>query len=127
MPVHVQRPTRIAAAGNKPKLIDEYVGRVNSKTEALSIAHMRSPGGWVEPGQTPAFDEYTESPKSYVEIALEHDFLVRVKPWERAVLARHDMSFDPDELEAARRSHTFFSKEASMPGGSAGGGGCGCN
>jgi len=75
----------------------------------------------------PAFDEYTESPKSYVEIALEHDFLVRVKPWERSVLARHDMAWDPDALEAARRSHTFFSKEATMPGGSAGGGGCGCN
>ena len=75
----------------------------------------------------PAFDEYTESPKSYVEIALEHDFLVRVKPWERAVLARPDMSFDPDALQSARRNHTFFSKEASMPGGSAGGGGCGCN
>ncbi|HVW86620.1 MAG TPA: hypothetical protein VHB50_18170, partial [Bryobacteraceae bacterium] len=43
----------------KPKLIDEYVGRVNSDTNSLSIAHMRSPGGWVEPGQTPDFDEYT--------------------------------------------------------------------
>ena len=58
---------------------------------------------------------------------LEHDFLVRVKPWERAVLTRTDMAWDPDPLEGARRSHTFFSKEASMPGGSAGGGGCGCN
>ena len=59
MPVHLTAPTRIAAAGNKPKLIDEHIGRVNSKTEAVSIAHMRSPGGWVEPGQTPEFDEYT--------------------------------------------------------------------
>ncbi|MBL9008496.1 MAG: cupin domain-containing protein [Myxococcales bacterium] len=59
MPVHITQPTRIEAAGNKPKLIDEYVGRVNSRTSALSIAHMRSPGGWVEPGQTPEFDEYT--------------------------------------------------------------------
>jgi mannose-6-phosphate isomerase-like protein (cupin superfamily) len=50
---------RIAAAGNKPKLIDEYIGRVNSATSALSVAHMRSPGGWVEPGQTPEFDEFT--------------------------------------------------------------------
>jgi len=50
---------RITAAGNKPKLIDEYIGRVNSKTEALSVAHMRSPGGWIEPGQTPEFDEFT--------------------------------------------------------------------
>ena len=59
MPTLIQAPTRIQAAGNKPKIIDEYVGRVNSKHSALSVAHMRSPGGWVEPGQTPEFDEYT--------------------------------------------------------------------
>ena len=59
MPTLIESPTRITAAGNKPKLIDEYVGRVNSATEALSIAHMRSPQGWVEPGQRPEFDEYT--------------------------------------------------------------------
>jgi len=59
MPTLISQPTRVAAAGNKPKLIDEYVGRVNSATGALSVAHMRSPGGWVEPGQTPEFDEFT--------------------------------------------------------------------
>jgi mannose-6-phosphate isomerase-like protein (cupin superfamily) len=59
MPRLIAAPTRIQAAGNKPKLIDEYFGRVNSQTSALSIAHMRSPGGWVEPGQRPEFDEYT--------------------------------------------------------------------
>ena len=59
MPTLLLQPTRITAAGNKPKLIDEYVGRVNSKTSALSVAHMRSPGGWVEPGQTPEFEEFT--------------------------------------------------------------------
>ncbi len=59
MPTLIAAPTRIASAGNKPKLIDEYVGRVNSKTEMTSVAHMRSPGGWVEPGQTPGFDEFT--------------------------------------------------------------------
>jgi mannose-6-phosphate isomerase-like protein (cupin superfamily) len=59
MPTLIPEPTRIAAAGNKPKLIDEVVGRVNTKTGAVSIAHMRSPSGWVEPGQTPDFDEYT--------------------------------------------------------------------
>jgi mannose-6-phosphate isomerase-like protein (cupin superfamily) len=55
----IERPTVIAAAGNKPKLIEEYVGRVNTETSAVSIARMKSPGGWVEPGQTPEFDEYT--------------------------------------------------------------------
>jgi mannose-6-phosphate isomerase-like protein (cupin superfamily) len=59
MPTLIEKPTRIEAAGNKPKLIDEYVGRVNSNTTAASVAHMRSPGGWVEPGQRPEFDELT--------------------------------------------------------------------
>jgi ethanolamine utilization protein EutQ len=59
MPTLIAAPTRIEAAGNKPKLIDEYIGRVNSQTAGASVAHMRSPGGWVEPGQTPEFDEFT--------------------------------------------------------------------
>ncbi len=59
MPTLIEKPTRIEAAGTKPKIIEEFVGRVNSKTEALSVAHMRSPAGWLEPGQTPEFDEYT--------------------------------------------------------------------
>jgi len=59
MPTLIPQPTRIQAAGNKPKLIDEYIGRINSKTSAASVAHMRSPQGWVEPGQTPDFDEFT--------------------------------------------------------------------
>jgi mannose-6-phosphate isomerase-like protein (cupin superfamily) len=59
MPRLIPQPTRITAAGNKPKLIDEYIGRVNSNTSAASVAHMRSPQGWIEPGQTPEFDEFT--------------------------------------------------------------------
>lgn len=59
MPTLLSAPTRIAAAGNKPKLIDEYIGRVNSGTTAASVAHMRSPQGWLEPGQTPEFEEFT--------------------------------------------------------------------
>jgi ethanolamine utilization protein EutQ len=59
MPTLISQPTRIQAAGNKPKLIDEYIGRVNSRTSAASVAHMRSPEGWVEPGQKPDFDEFT--------------------------------------------------------------------
>ncbi len=58
-PILIPSPTRVAAAGTKPKLIDEYIGRVNSGTDRASVAHMRSPGGWVEPGQTPEFEEYT--------------------------------------------------------------------
>lgn len=59
MPTHIQRPTIVQAAGNKPKIIEEFFGRVNSGTEQVSIARMKSPAGWVEPGQTPEFDEYT--------------------------------------------------------------------
>ena len=59
MPTLISTPTRITAARNKPKLIEEFIGRVNSKESRLSIAHMRSPGGWTEPGQTPEFDEFT--------------------------------------------------------------------
>ena len=59
MPKLIPAPTRVEAAGNKPKLIDEYVGRLASGHQALSVAHMRSPGGWEEPGQRPEFDEFT--------------------------------------------------------------------
>ena len=59
MPALVNAPSVVEAAGSKPKLIEEFVGRVNTGTEAVSVARMRSPGGWEEPGQTPDFDEYT--------------------------------------------------------------------
>jgi mannose-6-phosphate isomerase-like protein (cupin superfamily) len=59
MPTLVKAPTRIEAAGNKPKLIEEFIGRVNTKTESVSVARMKSPGGWVEPGQRPEFEEIT--------------------------------------------------------------------
>ena len=59
MPTLIPQATRIQPAGNKPKIIDEYIGRVNSKTSSTSVAHMRSPQGWIEPGQTPEFDEFT--------------------------------------------------------------------
>jgi len=59
MPTLISQPTRIEAAGNKPKIIDEYIGRVTSGTSAASVAHMRSPEGWVEPGQAPEFVEFT--------------------------------------------------------------------
>lgn len=69
MPTLVAIPTRIEAAGNKPKLIDEYIGRVNSRTEMLSIAHMHSPSGWTEPGQTPEFEEFTVVLKGMLRVS----------------------------------------------------------
>ena len=59
MPTLIESPSRVQAAGTKPKLIDEYVGQVNTGEGRVSVAHMRSPAGWVEPGQKPEFDEYT--------------------------------------------------------------------
>lgn len=59
MPEMIHKPSRVTAAGEPPKLIDEYVGRVNTGQAGLSVAHMRSPSGWAEPGQRPEFDEFT--------------------------------------------------------------------
>jgi ethanolamine utilization protein EutQ len=71
MPTLIASPTQIVAAGNKPKLIREYIGRVNSTTQAISVAHMTSPSGWLEPGQRPEFDEYTLVLKGTVRV--EHE------------------------------------------------------
>jgi mannose-6-phosphate isomerase-like protein (cupin superfamily) len=57
--IKIEKPTIIQAAGNKPKKIEEFIGRVNSETGELSIARMKSPPGWIEPGQQPEFNEYT--------------------------------------------------------------------
>jgi mannose-6-phosphate isomerase-like protein (cupin superfamily) len=71
MPQLIAQPTQITAAGNKPKLIREFVGRVNSKTNAVSIAQMQSPSGWREPGQRPEFDEYTIVLKGVLQVDSE--------------------------------------------------------
>jgi mannose-6-phosphate isomerase-like protein (cupin superfamily) len=71
MPKLIEKPTRITAAGNKPKLIDEYVGRVNTGDDKASVAHMRSPGGWVEPGQRPDFRELTVVLKGLLRVDYE--------------------------------------------------------
>ncbi|HLX76231.1 MAG TPA: hypothetical protein VKR26_15910 [Terriglobales bacterium] len=62
-------PTRVAAVGTPPKTIEEFIGRVNSGTADLSIARMTSPPGWLEPGQTPEFDEYTLVLKGTLRVA----------------------------------------------------------
>jgi len=66
----ISKPTVIEAAGTPPKLIQEFIGRVNSATEACSIAKMKSPSGWLEPGQTPEFDEYTVVLKGMLHVQL---------------------------------------------------------
>jgi ethanolamine utilization protein EutQ len=74
-PILIAQPTRIAAAGNKPKLIDEFVGRVNSSTSDVSIAKMQSPAGWQEPGQTPEFDEFTVVVRGLLRVEHRKGFL----------------------------------------------------
>jgi mannose-6-phosphate isomerase-like protein (cupin superfamily) len=87
MPQLIPQPTRIAAAGNKPKLIDEFVGRVNTGGGAISVAHMRSPGGWVEPGQTPEFDEYTIVLRGMLRVESK-DGTLDVRPGQAVATAR---------------------------------------
>jgi mannose-6-phosphate isomerase-like protein (cupin superfamily) len=75
LPTKIQSPTIIKAAGNKPKVIEEYIGHVNSNTGAVSIARMKSPPGWVEPGQTPGFDEYTVVLKGMLRVKSREETL----------------------------------------------------
>ena len=73
MPTFIKSPSIIQAAGNKPKIIEEFIGRVNSDTEGVSIARMKSPAGWIEPGQTPEFDEYTIVLKGMLRAETKND------------------------------------------------------
>lgn len=92
MPDFIAEPTRVAAVGTKPKTIDEYVGLVNTGTAGVSIARMRSPEGWEEPGQTPAFDEFTlvlrgvlrvESREGTLEVHAGQAVIARAGQWVR--------------------------------------------
>jgi len=92
MPTFIQTPTRIQAAGNLSKLIDEYVGQVNTREARLSIAHMRSPAGWREPAQTPEFEEYTivlsgclrvEYEQGMIEVAAGQAVITHPGEWVR--------------------------------------------
>jgi mannose-6-phosphate isomerase-like protein (cupin superfamily) len=90
MPLHITDPARIAPAGNKPKIIDEYVGRVRTGTSQLSVARMKSPEGWVEPAQTPDFEEVTLVLAGMLRVEHDHGRLdvhageaVVVRPGER--------------------------------------------
>jgi len=79
MAVKISQPSIVSAAGNKPKIIEEYIGRVNTQTDSVSIAKMTSPAGWVEPGQIPEFDEYT--------VVLKGKILIKTKDQELEVTA----------------------------------------
>ena len=89
MAIKIGKPIKIQAAGNKVKIIEEYIGRVNSKTSDISIAHMKSPAGWEEPGQKPEFREYT--------IVLSGKLHVRTNAQEMDVLAGEAVMAEPNE------------------------------
>ncbi|MEN8154307.1 MAG: cupin domain-containing protein [Acidobacteriota bacterium] len=85
----ILKPSVIEAAGNKPKIIEEFIGKVNTGNSDISIAKMKSPGGWVEPGQKPEFDEYTVVLKGMLRVETESETLdihegeaVRIKSGE---------------------------------------------
>ena len=75
MPELIRAPKVIESAGNKPKVIEEYVGRVNTGGADVSVARMRSPGGWEEPGQTPEFDEYTVVLRGMLRVRTQRETL----------------------------------------------------
>jgi mannose-6-phosphate isomerase-like protein (cupin superfamily) len=101
MPVLIDRPTRVTAAGNKPKLIDEFVGRLNTRQADLSIAQMRSPGGWIEPGQTPEFDEYTIVLKGLLQVA-HRDGILQVHAGQGVIAHRGEwVQYSTPEPEGA--------------------------
>lgn len=85
MPLKINVPSIIQAAGNKPKIIEEFVGRINSKTESVSIARMKSPSGWIEPGQTPEFDEYTVILKGMLRVTTK-DLIFDVDAGEAVIV-----------------------------------------
>lgn len=92
VPELIPAPSRVEAVGSKPKLIDEFVGRVNTGESRLSVARMQSPEGWVEPGQRPAFDEWTvvldgalhvEHENGALDVRAGQAVLVRAGEWVR--------------------------------------------
>jgi mannose-6-phosphate isomerase-like protein (cupin superfamily) len=85
MPTHVAKPTVVEAAGNVPKTICEYIGRVNTGTNHVSVAHMSSPSGWEEPGQRPEFDECTVVLRGALHVRTETGSTIEVNAGEAVI------------------------------------------
>jgi mannose-6-phosphate isomerase-like protein (cupin superfamily) len=97
----IKNPSIVTAAGNKPKIIKEYIGRLNSKTDAVSIAHMKSSYGWVEPGQTPEFDEYTLVLKGMLRVSGKNES-VDVRAGEAVIVEKNEwVQYSTPEAEGA--------------------------
>ncbi len=87
MPKLIESPARVETAGIPPKQIDEYVGRVNSRDDHVSVAHMRSPGGWIEPGQRPEFEEITLVLRGALQVEYEGG-VMEVRAGQAVVVGR---------------------------------------
>ena len=111
---HIKSPSKIQAAGNKPKTIEEFIGRVNSGTTDISIARMKSPGGWVEPGQRPEFDEYTVVISGMLKVETEEG-VFNVNQGEAVIVSAGEWvrysSPDPDGAEYLAVCVPAFSPE----------------
>jgi len=115
MPIKINKPTIIEAAGSKPKIIEEYFGRVNSKGNDVSIARMKSPPGWVEPGQRPEFDEYTVVLKGELNVKIDNGDVIKVHPGEAILTKKGEWiqySTPNEETEYIAICHPAFSPEA---------------
>jgi mannose-6-phosphate isomerase-like protein (cupin superfamily) len=101
MPTFIQNATTVEAAGNKPKLIEEFVGRANSDTDTVSVARMKSPGGWIEPGQTPEFDEYTLVLRGMLRVTAK-DKVIDVRAGQAVITRRGEwVQYSTPETEGA--------------------------
>jgi mannose-6-phosphate isomerase-like protein (cupin superfamily) len=101
MATHIFQPTVVQAVGNKPKQIEEFIGRVNSNTSALSIARMKSPPGWVEPGQIPDFDEYTVVLRGSLRVT-SRDGVIDVRAGQAVIAPRgHWVQYSTPDPEGA--------------------------
>lgn len=97
----IDAPRTIAAAGNKLKIIEEFIGRVATETNAISVARMRSPSGWIEPGQTPDFDEYTLVLRGTLRVST-HDGDVDVRAGQALIAPRGEwVRYSTPEAEGA--------------------------
>lgn len=101
MPTLISNATTVKAAGNKPKSIEEFIGRINSGTADVSIARMRSPGGWTEPGQTPEFDEYTIVLRGMVRVKTRNE-VIDVREGQAVITSRGEwIQYSSPEAEGA--------------------------
>ena len=101
MPTKIAAPALVEAAGTPPKVIEEFIGRVSSDTTAVSIARMRSPAGWEEPGQRPDFDEYTVVLRGLLRVATENGSM-DVRAGEAVITRRGEwVRYSSPEAEGA--------------------------